>query len=979
MKSQSSRPRVFLARCPALQRETQGQAEDWSGGGANVFVLALATILSISLTRTVTAKSLYVIADINGDPTPVHAYNIAPDGTLTFQAEYRIPRFSIGAVGLAIDQENQYLFVTYEGSYVIQLIDAKTMTDKGTVAAPGSLNLAGIVYDQRKGLLYCVDRWTETLYVYDWQPTTARLTPVLGSPFQLAGATAFGIALDEVNDLLYVANNTQNITVYRTSDWSPVRNIFVRHIAISIAVDVKNGLLYSGGGWSDNFYLTQYNLATGAEAEVQVEPDGGVMGLTVDQATGLVYLGTGRNNQPGGDNLRVYDKSLNQVDFVANVGNCTGMIIPIKDVSYNPLNLAKGIVGGIPGEITPVGIGQTFTYDICFDNNDNNYIVTNISLVDTLPPQVSFVTADGDGILGQYDAATHTYKWRHPSLLPGSSQRLQLVVQVHQDTVPDTVITNFVTIDSDQTPPTTRSIDAIVKEFSYRPLNLSKAIVGGVGEQVEPVFVGDTITYRICFDNNDNQYAVSNVSLVDTLPAEVSFVMADGNGAFGQYDAGSHTYIWSYPSLLAGSGGCCELVVRVNQDTVVGTVITNSVTIDSDQTPPTTSSVDAVVRPISYNPLNLSKSIVGAVGDDIVPVLVGDTVKYRVCFDNNDNEYTVTNVSVVDTLPAQVSFVEFEGDGVPGQYDAAAHTCTWSYPSLSPGSSSCLGLVVRVKEGTAPGTIISNFVSIDSDQTPPTIKGVHAIAKAISYNPLNLSKDIVAAVVDGSPVEKIDCVNPGDAITYRICFDNNDNDYAVTNVSAVDILPKELSFVTATSDGVSGHYGVNTHTYTWLYPVLLPKASTCLELVVQVNQGAAPGIMLTNSVTISSDQTTPTTAHADIVTCAKPLQAELCVIPRVISSGSFGAASKILAIVALPSGVGKTDIADTPLTLQPGSIEASALSVHDTGNRVKLLAFFDKAQLIKAVSSYGKVKLKVAGKLKSGQSFVGEQLVSIAR
>jgi uncharacterized repeat protein (TIGR01451 family) len=958
---------------------------------ANIFAVTLASaILTMTITGTAAAKSLYMIADIIGVPAPVHAYNVAADGTLTFQAKHDIPNLGWGPVGLAIDAENGFLFVTYERSYAIQLIDAKTMTGRGTTIAPGAHNLAGIVYDSPNRLLYCVDRGRDVVYVYDWQPETASLTPVPGSPFRLVTATAFGIAVDELNNLLYVANNSTVINVYKTSDWSLVRTISVSRTVNSIAIDIKNGLLYAGGGSDpalcdggplspDNFYLTQYNLVTGAEAEVQVEPDAGVIGLAVDQATGLVYLGTGRNNQPGGDNLKVYNTSLNQIDSIANGGNSTGIVIPGIDVSYNPLNLAKGIVGGVPGEITPVGIGQTITYSIFFDNNDNDYIVTSVSVVDALPHQVSFVWADGDGVLGQYDAATQTYKWLGPSLLPGSSKHLQLVVRVNQDTAPDTIITNFVTIDSDQTPPTTRSIEAIAKDFSYRPLNLSKAIVGGVGEKVEPVFVGDTITYRICFDNNDNEYAVSNVSIIDALPAEVSFVAADGNGAFGHYDAVSHTYTWSYPSLLAGSGGCCEFVVRVNQDAAPGTVITNSVTIDSDQTPPTTRSVDAVVKAISYNPLNLSKSIVGAVGDDIVPVLVGDTIRYRICFDNNDNDYTVTNVSVVDTLPAQVSFVAVEGDGVAGQYDAAAHTYTWSYPSLAPGSSSCLGLVVRVNQGTVAGTIISNFVTIDSDQTPPTTKSVHAIAKAIGYNPLNLSKDIVGAVVNGSAVEKIDCVDPGDAITYRICFDNNDNNYAVTNVSIVDILPTEMSFVTADGDGVSGHYDVNAHTYTWLYPVLLPKASTCLELVVQVNQDAAPDIVLTNSATISSDQTTPTTAHADIVTCAKPLQAELCIIPRVIRGNSFGGPSKILAIVALPPGIAKTDVENTALTLQPGSVEASDLSVHDTGNRVKVLAFFDKARLIKAVSSYGKVKLSVVGKLKSGQSFVGEQFVSIAR
>jgi len=948
---------------------------------ANIFILALAVaIFSITLTRTVTAKSLYVIANINSTPTPVQAYNIAPDGTLTFQAEYCIPQHNMGAVGLAIDADNEYLFVTYEGSSIIQLIDARTMTDRGTAIAPGATNLAGIVYDRPKRLLYCVDRAQSNLYVYNWQPYTTKLTPVEGSPFCLAGdLTAWGIALDPVNGLLYAANNTNTINIYTTSDWSLIKEIQVGRTAHSVALDLKNGLVYSGGGWSDNFYLSQYNVATGTEAEVQVEPDAGVMGLAVDQNTGLVYISTGRNNRIGGDNLRVYDASLNQIDFVSKIGNPTGIVIPIKDVGYDPLNVAKGIVGGIPGEVTPVNIGQTVTYTIDFDNKDY-YSLTNVSVVDTLPPQVSFVTAaDGDGISGQYDAATHTYRWFYWYFWQGSSAHLQLVVQVKQDTAPDTVITNFVTVESSQTPPITRSVDAIVKGVTYLPLNLSKAIIGGVGEQIEPVFPGDTVTYRICFDNNDNEYDVSNVSIVDTLPAEVSFVTADGNGVSGQYDAVSHTYTWSHPLLSAGSGGCCELVVRVNQDALPDTVITNSVTIDSDQTPSTTSSVDCIVKAISYNPLNLNKSIVGAVGDEIVPVLVGDTITYRICFDNNDNDYTVTNVSIVDVLPAQVSFGTANGDGVFGYYNAATHTYTWSYPSLPAGASNCLELSVQVKQDTPSGTIISNFVTIDSDQTPSTTKSAHAVAKTISYNPLNLSKQIVGAVVNGTAVESVDCVNPGDTITYRICFDNNDNDYTVTNVSIVDVLPMGMSFVTADDDEVSGHYDVNSNTYTWLYPVLQPKASACLELVVQVNQDAVQGTILTNSVTISSDQTIPTTAHADVVTCAIPLQAELCVVPRTIKSKSGSASSKILAIVAFPPGVGKTDIVDTSLTLQPGNIEVSSISIHYTGKRVKVLAFFYKAQLIKAVSSYGKIRLKVTGKLESGQSFVGEQFVSITR
>jgi len=59
------------------------------------------------------SQSLYVIADINatGD-IPLQAYDI--DGTdLVYQAEYLIPNYEDGAVGIAVDPVNKYLFITY--------------------------------------------------------------------------------------------------------------------------------------------------------------------------------------------------------------------------------------------------------------------------------------------------------------------------------------------------------------------------------------------------------------------------------------------------------------------------------------------------------------------------------------------------------------------------------------------------------------------------------------------------------------------------------------------------------------------------------------------------------------------------------------------------------------------------------------------------------------------------------------------------
>ncbi|MHC4542049.1 MAG: YncE family protein, partial [Planctomycetota bacterium] len=209
---------------------------------ARILAALLAVTLSMNaVTTTATGKSLYVNADIKGaslDKTqPVQAYDIGVDGTLTFQAQHDIPHRRLGAVGMAIDSDSGYVFITYESGDTIQLLDPITMTDAGTTMAPDASDLAGIVYDHKKNLLYTVDRHQEVLYVYDWDPETATLAHVEGSPFTLRRATAYGIALDEIDDLLYMANAGRTVTVYSTSDWELVNTITLSRIAISIAVD----------------------------------------------------------------------------------------------------------------------------------------------------------------------------------------------------------------------------------------------------------------------------------------------------------------------------------------------------------------------------------------------------------------------------------------------------------------------------------------------------------------------------------------------------------------------------------------------------------------------------------------------------------------------------------------------------------------------------------------------------------------------
>jgi hypothetical protein len=116
----------------------------------------------------------------------------------------------------------------------------------------------------------------------------------------------------------------------------------------------------------------------------------------------------------------------------------------------------------------------------------------------------------------------------------------------------------------------------------------------------------------------------------------------------------------------------------------------------------------------------------------------------------------------------------------------------------------------------------------------------------------NLSKD------DG--VAEGDCVNPGDTITYQICFDNccpttqpafddsNEPTCRVPPVIVVDLLPPEVTFVSAAGDDAT--YIPESHAVIWQFcedaDGLVAEEQTCLELVVEVNADAAPGSLITN-------------------------------------------------------------------------------------------------------------------------------------
>lgn len=710
-------------------------------GPVSLLTLVLTGLLIAIATPAATAESLYVIADIlpADQQIPLQVYDIGPNGALTMdrQAILPLPEDAAGAVGLALDSDSQRLFVTYEGSRVIVVLDAVTLKDTGTLTVQGPKDLAGIVFDHGKRLLYCMARRTETLYVFQWDSTHTGLVQVPGSPFKLAGVQAYGIALDEVRDELYVGGMETAVRVYSTADWRLVRTVPVRHTAISVAVDPVRGYLYSGGAYpvSDNYFLEQYNLFQNTLLEVQVPSSGGIMGLGVDPETGFVFATTGRNDNLGGDDLVVYDSRLMLLFRARDIGNPAGLALGGEPISLRPLRLTKtartssGFLT-IDGEDYPqVRPGEEVTYSICFDHNDLS--LTGVSVVDELPDELIYVRATGDREYGEYNRTQHRYTWSNPRLTGTSTTCLELVCRVDPNAPADHFILNVATITTNETGRSEDAVEVVTMEpKAYQPLNVSKRVVAGATVDAKTGLfsapVGSEITYRISFDNKNNREPVNHVVIFDRLPQHMEFVRATGDRDYGRHEPLTRSYSWTFRQLAPGDGNSVDLVLRVAKTATPGLTLTNTATARADDTPlGRDATVDVSVAASPFQPLLVTKTLkdgaTGKVNGKGQPyVVAGKAITYEISLQNPLTNPAATDLRLVDTLPQEVTFVRTEGDRGAGTYDERNREYTLRHASLEPGGKVVVNLVVSVNGKVATDTAITNNVVVSCAETGPT-------------------------------------------------------------------------------------------------------------------------------------------------------------------------------------------------------------------------------------------------------------------
>ena len=408
-----------------------------------------------------------------------------------------------------------------------------------------------------------------------------------------------------------------------------------------------------------------------------------------------------------------------------------------------------------------------------------------------------------------------------------------------------------------------------------------------------------TITYTIVV-NNDGPGMARNVTVVDTLPAGVSYASA----APAPSSVSGNTLTWNMGDLALN--GSWTITVNATVGSATWGTVTNRVSVS------TSSSGDSPGDNTSTSTTTIIVPNVWASKTGTATVLPNGDISYTLSYGNNGTA-AAAGVALVDTLPAGTSYVSAS----PAPASVSGNTVTWNAGTIGVGGAGTITLVARAAATATAGTVLTNNVSI-STTTPGDNPGD------------NTSTSTTTVVAPNVRITKTGTATslPGGLVDYTLSYSNNGT-AAAASVTVVDTLPAGATFVSANPAPASQ----SGNTLTWGVGTLNAGGSGTITVRVQFGGSLARGAVLTNSATISTTtpgdnpgdntSTTSTTVIAPNVRVSKTGPARVTAGDQLTYTVTYdnngdAAAQSVQITDTLPAGVTFVSASPVP-TSQSGS------------------------------------------------------------
>lgn len=379
----------------------------------------------------------------------------------------------------------------------------------------------------------------------------------------------------------------------------------------------------------------------------------------------------------------------------------------------------------------PVYAGSTATYALEVTNTGPSDAL-NLTVYDPTPPglTVESMTASHDGSClpavpasGGSPAVPPRCIW--PTVPLNDTRTITLVANVDASIPAGTTLMNTATAGSDDSNPTPARANAIITVQHAADLAITKKLTS------TEVIAGQPIAWEITV-HNDGPSPATAVKVADTLPAGVSLTaMKPSQGTC----AGSTCALGD---LAAGESATISVTGTVDHG-VPEAMLTNTATVSSDTPDADTSNntVEVDTKPHAAADLSVSKT-------GPATATAGSTVSWAVRV-TNAGPSDAHDVSLTDTLPAQVSSVTADG------CEVNETTVRCSIDTMAPGSRdfTITGHVPSAYVGTLVNAVTVGSGTADANAGNNSATASTTVSAAAD---LSLTKTGPAATQAGSAI-----------------------------------------------------------------------------------------------------------------------------------------------------------------------------------------------------------------------------------
>jgi uncharacterized repeat protein (TIGR01451 family) len=500
-------------------------------------------------------------------------------------------------------------------------------------------------------------------------------------------------------------------------------------------------------------------------------------------------------------------------------------------------NLADLSIGGGVSPGDPAA-GADYVYQIQYNNN-RPAGSRNVRITDTLPSGTAFVSEWHPAGWTVDKSQAGKIIWQ-TDYLPGWNGRF-LELRLHTDSSlsQGTTLHNRVEIQGDA-PDADPNNNVWENDAGVKEPYINLAVDKGYGYGT-PV-AGHEYTTWIAVRNHGNMIATGAV-LTDTLPADATFVRAvryDFDPATGDRNLrsdfpptsqGQGQVRWNLPDVSNWREIWIEVTFSIGAGTAPGTELLNQadVTIAASDRDPDNNHAEYRFRTQDPGP-NLRVTKWYDWGD----VTPGGPVQYQLRFEN-DGTAPLYDLVLKDILPDHITL---NGFGWGEQPAVEGQTLTWTpnWP-MNPGDNIGFWLQVRVDDGTAPGTILTNTAQ-GSSSTTEVLGTDNMDQVTLTVGPdLRIEKELLDQGI-----------RPGYRARYRIRI-WNDGEATARNTVLTDILPPGLTFA---GSNWGGEDQGNNH-IVWHLGDLGPNWRGEFDMEVDAARDLEVGSTATNRLEITND------------------------------------------------------------------------------------------------------------------------------